>query len=308
MDGRRRFRRWWLYGGLCVTAAVGCNRNSYHDNFGMPKPGQTVGAIVPNGGQSNKFSFGNSTAAVPGQGPVGGGMPIDAAPVKRPAGKGLSPDTEVAMADVHLEAAFAEPPPQNRDQLVDMARMRYQKAIKEDPKHKGALLGMARLYARVGEKDRSLELYKKYVSMNPKDHEVPHEVALKHGQWKDWNGAAAWCEVALKIDPENRTYRKTLGFCFARAGRWEDGYNTLRQVMPEAQARYSLARVMEHLNYPEQSRQWTQLALQADPNHPEAREFLAELDQGYRFGNPPAVGGPGTNPVLQTGGIQQPQP
>ena len=51
------------------------------------------------------------------------------------------------------------------------------------------------------------------------------------------------------------------------------------QVMPEAQARYLMARVLEHQNQPEASRMQLQLALKADPNFADAREFLAELDQ-----------------------------
>ncbi|MBY0513460.1 MAG: tetratricopeptide repeat protein [Gemmataceae bacterium] len=294
MDGRR-LRRWWLCGGL-AAGALGCHRDSYHDQFVMPKPGQPVGAIAPANGNMAM------TPAI-GQGPVAG-VPVEMATPKRPAGKGLSPDGEVAFADTHVAAAFADPAPPNRDQLLDMARMRYQKALKEDPKNKAALLGVARMSARLGDRDKAVEGYKKYLSAYPKDHEVPHELALKHGQWGDWAGAVGWCEAALKLDPENRTYRKTMGFCLARAGRWDDAYTTLRQVMPEAQARYNLARVMEHLNFPEQSRQWAAMAVQADPNFADAREFLAELDQGYRLGGPTPAGG---NPVMQAG-YQQPQP
>jgi hypothetical protein len=44
--------------------------------------------------------------------------------------------------------------------------------------------------------------------------------------------------------------------------------------------------VLEHLNYGDASRQQLQLALKADPNFVDAREFLVELDQG----TPPATG------------------
>src|SRR5262249_606409 len=183
----------------------------------------------------------SSTRPAPPRGQAAPGPPIEMAPPKR-SGKGFSPDGEVAFADTHVAVAFGNPTPQNKDELLDMARQRYQKALKEDPKHKGALLGMARLYAKVGEKDKAMEMYKKYMSAYPKDPEAPHEVALAYGRWNDWNGAASWCEVALKLDPENRGYRKTLGFCQARSGRWDDAFASFRQIMPEAQARYNLAR------------------------------------------------------------------
>ena len=299
MDGRR-LRRWFLCGGL-LLAAVGCKRNTYHDNFGMPKPGQTVGAITPNNTpMPSKSLWGSGPAGPP---PTVGtpGMPVEISTAKpRKVGTGLSPEGEVAFADTHVAAAFQDsPPPSNRDELLDMARLRYQKALKEDPKHKGALLGMARLYSRLGDREKALEMYKKYLQLYPKDSEVMHEIAIVHAQWKDWDGAVTWCEIALKADPENRTIRKTMGFCQARAGKWDAAFETLLKVMPEPQARYSMARVMEHLNHPDASRQQLQLALQADPNFGPAREFLAELDGVPPVGPGVIPDNPDPNPVRQ---------
>lgn len=284
MDGRRF--RWCLYGGLLVSA-VGCNRNTYPDNFGFPKPGQTVGAIPPpNGGGM----FGHKTPAfmpngqmTPAPGVAPNGMPVEVVEAKpKKSGKGFGSDTLVSFGDTWSQSAFADPPPPNRDDLIDKARQAYQKALQKDAKNKEALLGLARMYSRMGDPARATEHYKKYLDANPKDAEGHHEVALAHGQWKDWAGAVSWCEAALRLDPENRTYRKSLAFCQARAGRWEDAMATFCQMMPEAQARYNLARVLEHQKHTDMSRQQLQLALQADPAFAPAREFLADLDQGVR--------------------------
>jgi len=75
-----------------------------------------------------------------------------------------------------------------------------------------------------------------------------------------------------------------MAFCLARGGRWEDAFGVLLTMMPEAQARYNIARVLEHQNFPDATRQQLQLALKADPNYIEAREFLVELDQGTHPG------------------------
>ena len=301
MDGRR-FRRWCLVGGL-LAGAVGCNRNNYHDNFGMPKPGQTVGALKPGGGMGMKpgaAPAGLTTGSTPG---IAG--PVDKVMAAKKPGKGLQPETEAMMAEVHVAAALADPPPTNRDELLDMARQRYQRALKADPKNPAALLGLARMYARLGERDKAMDVYKKYAALYPKDHQVLHELAIVHGQWRDWNGAVAWCEAALKSDPENRAYRKTMGFCQARAGRWDDAFVTLMKVMPEPQARYSMARVMEHLNYTDASRQQLQMALTADPAFAPARDFLAELDAPP--GQPMTVpGNPDPNAVQRAGYNPQP--
>ena len=79
----------------------------------------------------------------------------------------------------------------------------------------------------------------------------------------------------------------------------EEAFAMLCQIMPEAQARYDLARVLEHMNMGEASRVQLQLALKADPSHAASREFLTELD-GVLSGNEP-------NP-LRPAGAQQPAP
>ena len=191
-----------------------------------------------------------------------------------------APSTYVAIADLQLERALDEKAQvSDRQELFDKAREGYQKALQQDPKCNVALLGLARYYSRTGEREKSLEWYKKYLTMYPSDKAAAHEVAVAHAQWKDWTGAIAWCEFALKIDPENHAARKTMAFCYARSGQWEEGLRVMMQIMPEAQARYLMARAMEHQNQVGGCRAQLEMALKADPNHAEAREFLAELEQ-----------------------------
>jgi tetratricopeptide (TPR) repeat protein len=287
MDGRRL--SWLVVGGL--VAGAGCTRNTNPPGFVPPSPPP----------QASKSMFGGSSppvASVPGMGPSGNGIPIEAAAPPRKSGqKGLLPDTETEFANTHVQVALGEPVPPNKDEMLDMARTRYHRALKQDPKHKGALLGLARMYVQTGERDKAAEAFKKYVEVHPKDAAVFHEAGMACARFQDWAGAVAWCEAALRLDPENRAYRKTIGFCLARAGRWEDAYGAMSQVMPEAQARYNMARVLEHMNQPAASRAQVELALRADPQHAGSREFLAELDQGY-----PAAAPAAANPIQTVGG------
>jgi tetratricopeptide (TPR) repeat protein len=289
MDGRR-LRRWCLCGGL-VLGPLGC-KSDYYSKSNLPQPGDTVGTVPP--GQFTKKSFwgGNQLAAQPAAVP-------DALPKRKP-GQQLLPGTDVALADVQASSAFDERnPPANREQLLDSARQGYHKALQKDPKHKGAMLGLAGLYARMGDQDRASDLYRKYLGLYPNDHEVMHEVALAHARWKDFAGAEAWCEAALKLDPENRNYRKTLGFLQARGGKWDQGFATLCRIMPEAKARMNMAGLLDQLGHPDASRQQLQLAIAADPNYAPAREFLAELDQPAQPPVPATAGQ--ADPVMQAG-------
>lgn len=272
MEGRQF--KWCLFGGL-LLASIGCHRSSttYPDTM-LPKPGQSGGLL--------------------GSKPAPTAVPSDGMMVSAPRKKGpLSAEWEVAMAETHLQVAMTDPPPPNRDELIDMARARYQRALKQEPKNKGALLGIARMYAKMGDKDRAAEAFAKYLKIYPKDAEAWHEVAMKRAQLKDWPGAMAACETALKLDPENRAYRKTMGFCLARAGKYDEAFASLSKIMPEAQARHNLAGILDHMGQAEACRQQLQLALQADPGYSAAKEFLNELNEG-------------ANPIQQAG-YNQPQ-
>jgi tetratricopeptide (TPR) repeat protein len=290
MDGRR-LRKWWLSGCL-VVGAFGCsNRNTLQPPWGTTPAAQPVTGMPMT--PAKKSFWDRSQPAVP--------IEVVETVRKGPA----KPETHAAFATAQLDAAFDEKTiPAGRETLLDHARQGYQKALQLDPKNKPALLGLANYYVRLGEREKAIEVYKKYLATYPKDKDVVHDVAMAHAKWKDWAGAVAWCEYALKLDPENLTYRKTMAFCLARAGKWEDSFTILCQIMPEAQARYLVARILEHQNQPEACRMQLQLAIKADPNHAEARDFLVELDQGYRFDVPQ-----GSSDLKLAGGTEpDPQP
>lgn len=290
MDGRRL--RWVLVGGL-ILGGVGCTRNTNPPGFVPPAP-------PPQQASKSLFGGGQQMAAAPtpGMGPAGGGVPVEAAPPRKSGQKGLLPDTETEFANTHVQVALGEPVPPNKDEMLDMARHRYQRALKQDPKHKGALAGIARMYVKTGEQAKAAEAFKKYVEVHPKDADVYHEAAMACARFQDWTGATKWCEGALQLDPENRAYRKTLGFCQARAGKWDEAFASMCRVMPEAQARYNMAAVLLHTNNADACRAQLQLALRADPQHAATRDFLAELDETHPTA--PAVGG--GNAIQTVGG------
>ena len=275
MDGGRLLR---LFAYGCVLAgAVGCTRNVQPSPFGqMPNTSGGPALSAP-----TKSMWGGSSAPQVN-------TPVEIAPKvsKEPP----SADSHVAFADVRLDAAFDEKTaPGSKEALLDLAREGYQKALKQEPKNAGAMLGMARFYAKVGEKEKAIEAYKKYLTVYPKDVKTAHEVATVHGRWKDWAGACAWCEFALKIDPENRDVKKTLGFCLACAGKWGEAFAALCQIMPEAQARRNLAGMLDQAGQTEASKKQLQLAVKADPNDVASREFLAELDAPKTANDPNAI-------------------
>lgn len=262
MDGR--WIRKWLLASCLLPGSLGCSL------FQRSEPqspwGSADGGLMPNVSTKKSF-FDRSNSDIPTE--------VVEAPRKGPP----LPGTMLAVADAQLEHALDEKTPQtNRQELLDRARQGYQKVLQQHPDNGAAMLGLARYYTRVGERERAVEMYKKYLTQHPDDKAVPHQVALAHAQWKDWLGAVAWCEFTLKLDPESLSTRKTMAFCYARAGMTDKALEVMMQVMPAAQAHYQIARVLEHQSDFAGSKAQIQMALRADPNFNDAREFLAELD------------------------------
>ena len=276
MDGRL-FRKWFLCGCL-LAAAVGCNHKAKQQTLIGPMDADAAKYVnMPVPGPSKSFSFwGRSHTPT---------VPVEVAP--EVSKKAASASAIAALADVQVQAAFdSHTAPGSKEPLLDSARKRYQKALQQEPKNKPALLGMARYYAQLNERQQSVEWYKKYLTYYPTDANTAHEVAIAHARWKDWRGAVDWCRFTLQIDPENRDVKKTLGFCEAWLGDWDAALNTLCQIMDEAKARHNLAGLLRHMGYTDACKQQEELALRADPNYAPSAAILAELNQAD---NPNAI-------------------
>jgi tetratricopeptide (TPR) repeat protein len=278
MDGR--WKRWACAG--LIAGAVGCNTSR---NQTRPAPG-----LPTSQGRPSLLS-----KAFPSKfNPQPPAEPVVAKTSHKP-GEPLKPETEVAFAKAKVEAAFMEGRSAvERDQFLDAARQGYQRALKTDPKNKPALLGLADLYAKVGDKDHAIAEYRAMLKLYPKDHQLAHHMAVAQVQFSDWSGAAESCQFALSLDPENRTYHKTLGYCQAQLNQWDDALASMMKVMPEPKARYFLGRVLIDLKRVDEGRQQIQMAASMDPQYQDAREFLAQLDTS-RTGKPDQVRQAGFN-------------
>jgi tetratricopeptide (TPR) repeat protein len=263
MDGR-----WtkWACAGL-VAGAVGCNRNAVQPPPTPALPGfQQKPSLL-------EQAFGTHPKFTP-QAPPAPEPPVY---TEHKPGEPLKPESECQLAAAEVSAAFMDGKSAvDRDRLLDSARQRYQRALKTDPNHKGAVVGLAELYARSGNRDRAIATFQEAMKQFPKDHDLAHKMAAVQIKFKDWAGAVQSCQYALSVDPENRTYTRTLGYCQAQLGQYQMAGETLMKMMPEAKARYFLGRILIDQNREAEGRQMIQTALSQDPTLEAAKDFLAE--------------------------------
>jgi 4-amino-4-deoxy-L-arabinose transferase-like glycosyltransferase len=192
-------------------------------------------------------------------------------------------ETDIAIAEVELIAAFDETRTgADRDRIIDAALCRYREALKKDPKNKAALLGLAKLYTWANDEERAVVTYQRVAKLYPKDAEVLHETMRSMVRFEDWPAAVKAAEKATELDPENRTYRKALGMCLAKANRWEDAFEVLTSGMDETDARCVLGRLLLDANRVGEAKVQLTVALQKNPNHPAAKELLAEVQEAEK--------------------------
>jgi tetratricopeptide (TPR) repeat protein len=273
MDGRLRL---WLTGGLVavILPAVGCKlfqgNNPPPGNPDLPPApgGQQSGGLLQAGWRQPKQPSNFQPTETPT-------APPQAA---RKKGKPFKPETDIAIADVELEAAFDESRTgTDRDRLIDVSRMRYQEALRKDPKNKGALLGLAKVYTWAKDKERAVATFQLVLQYHPKDKDVAFALMRTQVAFEDWAGACKACEMALALDPENRTFRKAYGSVLARAERWDEAFDSLIMVMNEGEARTYLGRMLIDSGRVPEGQKQLQAALQKDPQNETAQRILTEL-------------------------------
>lgn len=279
MDGRLRL---WLTGGLLAVSlpAVGCKL--FDTN--TPPPADGMAPVVPVGHQQKPnilqaaFQQKQSSQFRPAEAPSAPHHP-------RKKGQPFKPETDIAIADVELEAAFDESRTgSDRDRILDASRQRLQHALSKDPKNKEGLLKLAKLYTWAGDRERAIAAYNEALKHHPRDKEVAFALVRTQVRFEDWAGACKACELALSLDPENRTFRKAYGSVLARAERWDESFDSLLMVMNESEARTFLGRLLIDTGKVPEGQQQLQLAVQKDPQNETAQRVLAELAEYQQTG------------------------
>jgi Flp pilus assembly protein TadD len=231
-------------------------------------------------GLGNRQSTGLPTASAS---PIAQGQTVQTSspsaslPLTPHSGK-LQPSTHVTMGSL-AEQMADDPnrPASEREQYRAKARQSYQKAVEADAKYAPAYLALAASYAATNECEQALAHFAKATQTAPNDATVWAAQGNYFARMKEWDHAIESLSRAIQLEPGNKDHLKKLGFALARAGRVEEGYAVLAKCMSEPEARYNVARMLQHLEQPMACRWYLQMALQADPNYQPAREALAAL-------------------------------
>ncbi len=169
--------------------------------------------------------------------------------------------------------------PQERIKHFDAARGDFQTILSREPKHREALLGLARCYNKLRDFDRANDTYAKGLALYPKDADFWFEKGMMLKDRRMFAEAAQSMDEAHKLQPENRDVMRCLGYTLGLAGRMEECYKMLERSVGSAQAHFRVAQFYEMQNQHTLSRRHCLVAMQEQPNIPGAQELLVRLGQ-----------------------------
>lgn len=269
------------------------------------------------GGLSGCTSSGRPATALPtpptppmAQTPSNQTSPSAALPLTPHSGK-LQPNTHLTMGALAEQMADdANRPAPDREQFRAKARESYQKAVDTDPKFAPAYLALGASFAATNDRDQAVANFAKATQVAPNDAAVWAAQGNYLARLKEWDAAIDSLSRATQLDPTNKEYSKKLGFALARVGRVDEGYAMLAKCMSEAEARYNIARMLQHLEQATACRWYLEMALKADPNYEPAQEALAALTatgtsvRPVGYNESPAAAA--TAPVVQTASYAEP--
>jgi tetratricopeptide (TPR) repeat protein len=184
------------------------------------------------------------------------------------------------LKEVEADSDTNKHNPELQRRLRDEARKAYQKALEIDKNNLEATRCLARLYLKINDYERALDVYKKALAKNPKEAVLWYDLGNAHKRKHDFPESLRCFNKALEIDPENRDFIKAVGFMLAWMGQTDQGLAYLSRVQGQAMAHCNIARVLIERNQIAQARQQVALARQLNPELPEALALQQWLDNG----------------------------
>jgi tetratricopeptide (TPR) repeat protein len=175
------------------------------------------------------------------------------------------------------EATAPHTPPEQRVPMLNQARAAFEVAIKTDPGYLPAYLGLARVFSALGDEARAQATYEKAAESHPKEPAVWYGLAMCHARLQRWDPACENLDKAVQLDHENRQYATALGFCLARAGRFEESLSVFTPLVGKAQACYKVAQMAHHVKRDDLAADLLRQAVQEKPDLTPARDMLAKL-------------------------------
>jgi tetratricopeptide (TPR) repeat protein len=214
--------------------------------------------------------------------------------------KGLKPETLVALAAVREQIANEKAKTlAEKQRVMEHARGAYQLALKADPNFVPAYLGMARNWEMVEQHGKALSCYEAALKLLPQNAGLWFEVGMCQARHQEWEPALERLKKAVELDRENRQFLSSYALTLALAEHYDESVAWLKMLHTDAEAHFTLARLLQRLEKVELCRQHLKTALELDPGLKAAEHLLATVEAAAHQSGPTIDSGSGSS-------IQQP--
>ncbi len=188
-----------------------------------------------------------------------------------------SPDLYVAVARLEEQAG-----------KVSEAEQNYQKALKLDAQHLGALVGYARLKDRQGQMEEATQLYQQAAKSHPNNASLFNDFGLCYARRGMFNDSIAALERAIQLQPTNPRYRNNIAMVLVETRNVNAAVSHLRAVQPEAIAYYNVGYLLQKKGDTKAARELFVKALQKNASLAAARIWLEKLASESPLGVAPS--------------------
>jgi len=153
----------------------------------------------------------------------------------------------------------------------------YEKALRLDSRHAGALVGYARLKDRQGQKAEATRLYQRAAKAHPKNASIFNDLGLCLAKQRKFDESLGALGQAINLDPKKWLYRNNMAMVLVETGKVDAAVSQLMAVQEEAVAHYNVAFILQKKgNSPAAAAHFAK-ALEKNPALAEARVWLAKL-------------------------------
>jgi hypothetical protein len=198
-----------------------------------------------------------------------------------------SPNVEPAADPVSLSTK-AKPSP---DLYVAAARLsekagktaeaerHYQRALRIDSQHAGALVGYARLKDRQDQMEEATRLYQQAARAHPKSALILNDLGLCLARQRKFHESLAALERAIQLEPKKWLYRNNIAMVFIEMGKTDAALAQLKAVQEEAVAHYNVGYILQKKGDLQAAATHFAKAIEKDPSLTEARIWIAKLQE-----------------------------
>lgn len=157
------------------------------------------------------------------------------------------------------------------------AAEQYELALKQDPAHLDALLGMARLHDRQNQFSEAEKYYAEAVRQHPNEAVAHNDYGLCLARQGRLEQAAHSMAAAVKLQPDKHLYRNNMATLLVHMGRPDDALQELIAVHPPAVAHYNVGYLLAQQQQTQLAQKFFAKSVQIDANFAPAQQWVEML-------------------------------